>query len=68
MGTRWGLGVVLAVGVLFWAGPALASPQQAGDQVALRALGFYKGPIDGQVGPVTRSAVEAVRSHARTCR
>ena len=64
MGTRWGLGVVLVVGVLFWAGPALASPQQAGDQVALRALGFYKGPIDGQVGPLTRSAVEAAQARA----
>jgi N-acetylmuramoyl-L-alanine amidase len=62
--TRWGVGVVLAVGVFFSAGHALASPQQAGDQVALRALGFYKGPIDGQVGPLTRAAVEVAQTHA----
>ena len=43
---------------------ALASPQQAGDQVALRALGLYHGPIDGQVGPLTRAAVEAAQARA----
>ena len=64
MRTRWGLGVVIAVGSLFTAGPAFASPQQAGDQVALRALGLYRGPIDGQVGPITRAAVEAAQTRA----
>ncbi len=64
MRTSWGLGVVVAVGVFFSAGQALASPQQAGDQVALRALGLYRGPIDGQVGPLTRAAVEAAQSRA----
>jgi peptidoglycan hydrolase-like protein with peptidoglycan-binding domain len=45
----------------FWAGaavgPAQAGPQQAGVQVALRALGFYLGPIDGVIGPQTATAV-----------
>ena len=59
------LGVGLAVGALFWAGPAVASPQQAGVQVALRALGLYCGPIDGQVGPLTRAAVEAAQTARR---
>ena len=45
----------------FWAGaavaPVQAGPQQAGVQVALRALGFYLGPIDGVIGPQTATAV-----------
>ncbi len=47
------------------AAPALAGPQQAGVQVALRALGLYAGPIDGLVGPATVAAVRAaqVRFH-----
>jgi LysM repeat protein len=47
------------VGALLCAAPAVASPQQAGVQVALRALGLYCGPIDGIVGPQTRSAIAA---------
>jgi peptidoglycan hydrolase-like protein with peptidoglycan-binding domain len=58
------LGVALAAGALYLPGPALASPQQAGDQVALRALGFYHGPIDGQIGPLTRAAIEAAQTRA----
>jgi peptidoglycan hydrolase-like protein with peptidoglycan-binding domain len=58
------LGLVLAAGVLIFAGQASASPQQAGVQVALRALGLYTGPIDGEVGPQTRSAVEAAQQRA----
>jgi peptidoglycan hydrolase-like protein with peptidoglycan-binding domain len=58
------LGVGLAVGALVWAGPAVASPQQAGVQVALRALGLYCGPIDGIVGPQTRAAVAAAQKRA----
>jgi peptidoglycan hydrolase-like protein with peptidoglycan-binding domain len=56
--------VGLALVVLGFAGPALASPQQAGVQVALRAAGLYCGPIDGQVGPLTQSAVEAAQKNA----
>jgi peptidoglycan hydrolase-like protein with peptidoglycan-binding domain len=55
---------VLAAGALIFAGQAAASPQQAGVQVALRALGLYFGPIDGEVGPLTRSAVEAAQERA----
>ena len=56
--------MVAAVGVLVFAGPASASPQQAGVQVALRALGLYLGPIDGQVGPLTRAAVAEAQRRA----
>jgi peptidoglycan hydrolase-like protein with peptidoglycan-binding domain len=42
----------------------LASPQQAGVQVALRAAGLYRGPIDGDVGPLTRAAVDAAQQKA----
>jgi LysM repeat protein len=42
----------------------LATPQQAGVQVALRALGLYCGPIDGVVGPQTRAAIEAAQRRA----
>ncbi len=55
---------MLAAGALIFAGQAAASPQQAGVQVALRALGLYSGPIDGEVGPLTRSAVEAAQQRA----
>jgi peptidoglycan hydrolase-like protein with peptidoglycan-binding domain len=56
--------VGFAAGALFWAGPAFASPQQAGVQVALRALGLYSGPVDGIVGPQTRAAVVAAQKRA----
>ena len=65
MRARWVLGFLLAVGTLIFAGQASASPQEAGVQVALRALGLYAGPIDGEVGPLTRSAVEAAQQRAK---
>ena len=41
--------------------PAQAGPQQAGVQVALRALGLYLGSIDGVMGPQTAAAVRAAQ-------
>ncbi len=58
------IGLVVAVGLAVLPGRAVASPQQAGVQVALRSLGLYSGAIDGQVGPETRSAVEAIQRRA----
>jgi peptidoglycan hydrolase-like protein with peptidoglycan-binding domain len=65
VGTRGFFGLALAVGLFLSVGQAWASPQQAGDQVALRALGLYHGPIDGLVGPLTRAAIEAAQRRAR---
>jgi peptidoglycan hydrolase-like protein with peptidoglycan-binding domain len=56
--------LLLVAGALVWAGPAFASPQQAGVQVALRAAGLYTGPIDGIVGVETRGAVAAAQRRA----
>ncbi|HET7568434.1 MAG TPA: peptidoglycan-binding protein [Gaiellaceae bacterium] len=43
---------------------ASTNPQQAGLQVALRAQGLYRGPIDAIAGPLTAAAVRAFqRSH-----
>jgi peptidoglycan hydrolase-like protein with peptidoglycan-binding domain len=52
------LALCLAVSVA----PARANQQQAGIQVALRALGLYSGPIDGEVGPETVAAIRAAQS------
>ena len=52
------------LGALTCAGPAAASPQQAGVQVALRALGLYLGPIDGDVGPADAPRRSGPRSSA----
>ncbi len=57
--------VGLTVGAVIWAGPAFAGPQQAGVQVALKAAGLYRGSIDGEVGPLTRSAIEAAQRKAK---
>jgi peptidoglycan hydrolase-like protein with peptidoglycan-binding domain len=57
-------GVVIAVGLAVWPGRALASPQEAGVQIALRSLGLYSGTIDGVVGPETRNAVAAAQKRA----
>ncbi len=64
MRARGFVGVALAAVVAVWAGQAAASPQQAGVQVALRALGLYEGPIDGRVGPETIAAVRAAQAQA----
>ncbi len=64
MRSRGAFWVALAVGSLFLAGQASASPQLAGDQVALRALGLYHGAIDGEAGPLTRTAVGAAQRRA----
>ncbi len=61
MRARFILGAVLAACLAVWAAPASANPQQAGVQVALRALGFYSGPIDGDVGPETVSAIRSAQ-------
>ena len=55
-----------AAAALVSAAPAVgaANPQQAGLQVALRAQGLYRGPIDAITGPHTVAAVRAFqRSH-----
>jgi LysM repeat protein len=63
MRARLVLPVLLAVVVAMAAAPAaLASgrnPQTAGLQVALRAQGLYRGPIDAIAGPNTVAAVRA---------
>ena len=48
-----------AVAALGLAAPAAANPQVAGLQVALRAYGYYLGPIDAVSGPGTATAVRA---------
>jgi len=44
---------------------AAGDPNVAGLQGALRAQGFYEGPIDGIEGPRTREAVVRAQRHAR---
>jgi peptidoglycan hydrolase-like protein with peptidoglycan-binding domain len=58
--------LALAVGGLLaaTAPPASATPQDAGVQVALRALGFYCGPIDGIRGPLTAAALRTAQQRA----
>src|SRR5487761_768503 len=55
--------VLVAVAACFASlpAPSSANAQQAGIQVALRALGLYCGPIDGIVGPQTVAAVRAAQ-------
>jgi Transglycosylase SLT domain/Putative peptidoglycan binding domain/LysM domain len=62
MRARLCLSLLLAVAALAAAPAALASgrnPQTAGLQVALRAQGLYRGPIDAISGPKTVAAVRA---------
>ncbi|HWB22195.1 MAG TPA: peptidoglycan-binding protein [Gaiellaceae bacterium] len=61
MRARFILGLVLVVFAAASATPAFANPQQAGVQVALRALGVYTGPIDGNVGPQTVKAIRTAQ-------
>jgi peptidoglycan hydrolase-like protein with peptidoglycan-binding domain len=52
--------LAVAVAALATAAPAAADgPHVAGLQVALRAYGFYGGPVDGVRGPATESAIRA---------
>jgi peptidoglycan hydrolase-like protein with peptidoglycan-binding domain len=53
------LAAAAAVAALVVAAPAAANPQVAGLQVALRAYGFYLGPIDAVSGRGTATAVRA---------
>jgi hypothetical protein len=43
---------------------AVTNPQIPGLQVALRAHGYYSGPIDGIAGPMTASGVRRFQHHA----
>ena len=51
--------MLLAATAVASAASAAANPQVAGLQVALRAYGFYLGPIDAVSGPGTATAVRA---------
>ena len=55
------LSLVVVALVAASAPPAEANPQQAGIQVALRALGLYSGSIDGEIGPQTVTAIRAAQ-------
>src|SRR5437763_16199668 len=58
--------LVGAVAACWLAAPAAAyvNAQHAGVQVALRALGLYRGPIDGVVGRQTVAAIKAAQRRA----
>jgi peptidoglycan hydrolase-like protein with peptidoglycan-binding domain len=45
------------------AAQAVTNPQIPGLQVALKARGFYAGPIDGIAGPMTASGVRRFQRH-----
>jgi hypothetical protein len=55
---------VLAALVAAAPAEARLAPHIAGAQVALRAEGLYRGPIDGIAGPQTRRAVRAFQRRA----
>ena len=60
--------LALAAASLALAAPAsapAANPQTAGLQVALRAYGFYLGPIDGISGRATADAIRAFQRSSR---
>ncbi|HXV95213.1 MAG TPA: peptidoglycan-binding protein [Gaiellaceae bacterium] len=56
---------VLAALVAAAPAEAVPAPHIAGAQVALRAEGLYRGPIDGIAGPQTDRAVRAFQRRAR---
>jgi LysM repeat protein len=62
---RLQLVAAVACAALFLAAPAAANSQIAGLQVALRAYGFYLGPIDGVSGTGTATAVRAFQRSSR---
>ena len=57
--------VAACLGALVFAAPADANPQTAGLQVALRAYGFYLGPIDAISGQGTATAIRAFQRSSR---
>ena len=61
--TAAGLAVVTAL-VLSASAQAVTNPQVPGLQVALKAHGFYSGPIDGIAGPMTANGVRRFQRHA----
>jgi LysM repeat protein len=55
----------VAAAALVLAAPAAGNSQVAGLQVALRAYGFYLGPIDGVAGEGTATAVRAFQRSSK---
>src|ERR671925_1046269 len=65
MRPRLGALVVVPLTIAFAApAGAVTNPQVPGLQVALRAKGFYRGPIDGIAGPMTARAVRRFQRRA----
>src|SRR5215471_8450582 len=52
-----------AVSLTIGVAPAFANPQLAGLQVALARHSLYSGPIDAELGPMTRAAVVQFQKH-----
>src|SRR5947208_3457033 len=57
------LAAVIAALALAGGASAVTNPQIAGLQVALRAWGLYRGPVDGIAGPMTSRAVRTFQRH-----
>jgi peptidoglycan hydrolase-like protein with peptidoglycan-binding domain len=55
---------LLAAAVVPAPAAAFTNPQIPGLQVALKARGYYRGPIDGIAGPGTAGAVRSFQRHA----
>jgi peptidoglycan hydrolase-like protein with peptidoglycan-binding domain len=54
---------VVAGGLVFGVASASANPQLAGLQVALARHALYSGPIDAELGPLTRAGVVQFQLH-----